>query len=77
MKFWRGKEKAEEAHFDDWEYPFEEEKRDRSVLKKCGIAILLLCMVWGLKNSGTVAGDMVGAQVQRVVTEHADFSHAA
>ena len=72
MKFWQRKKESDS--FDDWEYPFQEEKKNHTELNKFIIAIILFCVIYGVKNTETVVGQFVEQGVQKVLTEHTDFS---
>lgn len=72
MRPWRGKE--EEDEFSDWDYGEENKKRGYPELKKILAAVFLFCIVYGLEHSGTVIGEIVNTSVERLVTEHTDFS---
>lgn len=75
MKFWHRKKRNDS--FDDWEYQFDDEKKDYTELKKAALAMALFCAVYGLKFSGTQIGNFVDQHVQWTVTEYTDVSHVA
>lgn len=72
LKPWQ--KKREEDEFEEWEYKEEGAKKDYRELKKIIAAVVLFCVVYSLEHTETVVGQVVDYGVNRMVTEHTDFS---